>query len=75
MEFQEKGNMPKRKATKKSRVDLRRTTHKLQSNEELRLIIGKMAISIRIVSSSGGTATPPPTPRPSPTPRPRPRAI
>ena len=70
MEFQEKGNMSRRNATKKSKVDRLRTMHKLQPNEELRLIIGKMAISIRIVSS-GARWTSPPTPSPTPTPRPR----
>jgi hypothetical protein len=43
--------MLKRKTTGKSEVHLKRTTHKLQPNEEHRIIIGKVAIGIRIVSA------------------------
>ena len=61
--------MPKPKATSKFEADLIRTTHKLQPNEELRLIIGKVAIGIRIVSATPRSSSKP-TPSLKPTPSP-----
>jgi hypothetical protein len=43
--------MVKEKISGKSEVHLKRTIHKLQPNEELRIIIGKVTIGIRIVSA------------------------
>jgi hypothetical protein len=58
--------MPNRKARRKFKGDLFHTTHKLQPNEELRLIIGKAAITIRMASVGVVSTTwPTPTPKPS----------
>jgi hypothetical protein len=66
--LQQKGTMQKHKKQNpkarkpkagKFEVDLLRTTHKLQPNEQLRLIVGNVAICLSIASAKPSTITTP----------------